>query len=752
MPACIRNQQPDCTAQAVIPSITVDSVEGITNLANCLVHVSDINTTFYIDDKHRVMITWAGPVNIPGYDMENNPEGFKDQIVLDTEKELGVIYDKNGVGYTFGIKKDADITDVVSEVLAEMVDDGTIEELINQDIFSALDERVAKNATDISELDAAQANTQSLVNNLQNQSIAQAQDINTLEVQQVQNVKKSEPNSVSMNMLNSEVKDAITGGAAAVVGADSVGTENIQDKAVTILKLDDNLRNNFDIQMTKIDLGDGTPGFYQVTGDVVGGNVGQYLPSQNVNQCYAYNLEKGKTYRYTGYNYSLTHGLVIGTAVGEPALALSPSTGALNQGVYTGLQNDIYGTDILFTVTDDDLIAFITKFDNSHELDSGKVGLLKDYGTLYEVTDVTPYDRTVQRDIWQEMAPDYTYTKYYMQFVVAEGTEINNRNPYRLSYIDNTNYKIRLYKIYKNHKYKATGTQRWANSGFALYDNSCQLVYVSQSVESSVAQSFTYEFTAESDGFAITQDTSATLTATLSEAVEASEYSSRLSNMTIAYNGDSITESRLNESLTTYNGGAYPKIIADITGGYYQNFAVGGGTLAQIDTSHHQIVNDIVNMTGEYDAIIISGGINDYWKNVPLGTYTEGDYTSEVDKTTICGALESIFRQAINKWCGKPIMFVITHKIGGTAFTPNTAGYTFDDVHEKIVGICHKYSIPYYDAYQDSGLNSYLDIMNTTFMTAGASGHPDHTHPNKSAYEKYYVPQVIQMLEANLEY
>lgn len=62
MPACIRNKQPDCTAQAVIPSITVETVDGITNLANCFVHVTSINTTFYIDDKHRPMIVWAGNI------------------------------------------------------------------------------------------------------------------------------------------------------------------------------------------------------------------------------------------------------------------------------------------------------------------------------------------------------------------------------------------------------------------------------------------------------------------------------------------------------------------------------------------------------------------------------------------------------------------------------------------------------------------------------------------------------------------
>lgn len=68
MSACIKNKTPDCTAKAVIPSITTQTIDGLTNVANCFVHVTDINTTFYVDDKHRPMITWAGnvEVDLPG--------------------------------------------------------------------------------------------------------------------------------------------------------------------------------------------------------------------------------------------------------------------------------------------------------------------------------------------------------------------------------------------------------------------------------------------------------------------------------------------------------------------------------------------------------------------------------------------------------------------------------------------------------------------------------------------------------------
>lgn len=68
MPACIKKKQPDCLAKAVIPAITVDTTAGLTNLANCFAHVTSINTTFYVDDKHRPMITWSGTVvvDVPG--------------------------------------------------------------------------------------------------------------------------------------------------------------------------------------------------------------------------------------------------------------------------------------------------------------------------------------------------------------------------------------------------------------------------------------------------------------------------------------------------------------------------------------------------------------------------------------------------------------------------------------------------------------------------------------------------------------
>lgn len=60
----IKKDADPCKSCCVIPSLTIDTVDGLTNLANCLVHVTSTNTTYYIDDKHRPMIVWAGNVEV----------------------------------------------------------------------------------------------------------------------------------------------------------------------------------------------------------------------------------------------------------------------------------------------------------------------------------------------------------------------------------------------------------------------------------------------------------------------------------------------------------------------------------------------------------------------------------------------------------------------------------------------------------------------------------------------------------------
>ena len=96
VPGCLRAVEPKCPFKAVIPSITVDDKSGLKQLADCFVHVANINTTYYIDDKKRITKIWAGPVEANAYDIETNPLGLRSQWVYDFENNIGAYY--NAVG------------------------------------------------------------------------------------------------------------------------------------------------------------------------------------------------------------------------------------------------------------------------------------------------------------------------------------------------------------------------------------------------------------------------------------------------------------------------------------------------------------------------------------------------------------------------------------------------------------------------------------------------------------------------------
>lgn len=98
VPGCLRAVEPKCPFVAVIPSITVSDKTGIKNLADCFVHVANINTTYYIDDKKRITKIWAGPVEYDNYDLDANTLGLRSQFLIDRANDYAAYYNKTG-GY-----------------------------------------------------------------------------------------------------------------------------------------------------------------------------------------------------------------------------------------------------------------------------------------------------------------------------------------------------------------------------------------------------------------------------------------------------------------------------------------------------------------------------------------------------------------------------------------------------------------------------------------------------------------------------
>lgn len=212
--------------------------------------------------------------------------------------------------------------------------------------------------------------------------------------------------------------------------------------------------------------------------------------------------------------------------------------------------------------------------------------------------------------------------------------------------------------------------------------------------------------------------------------------SGALAGLRIGFDGDSICESRF--SGASANGGAFAWLCAGRLGYAPVNVAVGGGTVAK--TSAHNICAE--NVPEGVDAVVFDGGVNDYWQNVPIGEITpSADYTGAVDRNTFIGGMEHLMRGAISRFPGKPVLYVMVHKVRGTE-APNAVGKTFGDYRAAALAVCEKYGVPVLDMYAEGGINPRI-ASHARDYTCNADG----CHPNEAGYRAFYVPRVCAALK-----
>ena len=218
------------------------------------------------------------------------------------------------------------------------------------------------------------------------------------------------------------------------------------------------------------------------------------------------------------------------------------------------------------------------------------------------------------------------------------------------------------------------------------------------------------------------------------------------------YNGNGISYNPLYGKKISCNGdsimyglgyeGGFLKIIADKYNIRLNNIAVSGGTLSNPNNPKvHYIGGTIENMDSDSDYYIVEGGYNDWSYNTNLLGEITPTMTSEINDRTVYGGMETICRKLLKNFPGKKIGFVITHKILQSAFTDKGKGYTMTDVHDAIVKVLKKYSIPYCDLFNESCLNTELeDYLKYTNANDGV-------HPDELGYNLFYVSKVEAWLK-----
>jgi len=157
----------------------------------------------------------------------------------------------------------------------------------------------------------------------------------------------------------------------------------------------------------------------------------------------------------------------------------------------------------------------------------------------------------------------------------------------------------------------------------------------------------------------------------------------------------------------------WPKLIAGRNRMAFVNYGVGGGTIAYVSAERHCVARNIPSMQTTADYVILQGGVNDSWLSVPLGTLSSG-YAATLDDTTFYGAMESMLKQAILRWSGKNVGFIISHRI----YNAN-----MDTFWVAARECCEKWNIPYLDLYKLSGFTLDIESQRTAYTTGADAIH-----------------------------
>ena len=182
--------------------------------------------------------------------------------------------------------------------------------------------------------------------------------------------------------------------------------------------------------------------------------------------------------------------------------------------------------------------------------------------------------------------------------------------------------------------------------------------------------------------------------------------------------------------------GGYGKMIADRNNMILQNVAVSGATISGgMKTagggSIPCILDQVALLDSDCDYIILEGGFNDRGVikdgRIELGQITAMDWYGSNSTDTFCKCFENLIHDIVLKFHSKKIMYVYHHPIQKKE----------DVIHDSVIGILKKWSIPYVDLSEESGgMITQFGIINTTY-TVG-----DTVHPNKLGYEHFYVPKI----------
>ena len=165
----------------------------------------------------------------------------------------------------------------------------------------------------------------------------------------------------------------------------------------------------------------------------------------------------------------------------------------------------------------------------------------------------------------------------------------------------------------------------------------------------------------------------------------------KLESKKILFAGDSITQAV--QKLDKYGGWASRVGFSNYMDWY--NSGLGGATISNGDK---HITDQIIdNKDGNFDYIILQGGINDMHDEVKLGDISDSFEVDDFNNESYAGGLEELFYYTKKYNPNAKIGFIITYQTPNSDWGENVRDRSKQT--ELTRQICDKWEIPYLDLY-----------------------------------------------------
>ena len=177
------------------------------------------------------------------------------------------------------------------------------------------------------------------------------------------------------------------------------------------------------------------------------------------------------------------------------------------------------------------------------------------------------------------------------------------------------------------------------------------------------------------------------------------------------------------------------------------NYGVSGTTIETNGTGQ-SFVERYVNMAGDLDLICVWGGVNDHHWTGTVGRPFGSIDSPTTETNSFYGALKCLCEGLLTKYPDKTIMFITPMKNKGyvsgstTCFAWNEAngiGKTLTDYRNAIIEVCDYYSIPVLDLYSCGGITSMVDAQDSALLA-------DHLHPNTKGNLEVLAPKIASFM------